>query len=258
MKPSIQCRTAFSQRELDDAVRIRFQVFGQEKGYVQQEPSRVSRELDHMDTLASSLHIVAYVEGEAAGAARLLLSNPEVARENGLHFGLGLEFSFDLGELVRPGFVPAETTRVCVLDRFRAAGVFEAVYAALLHESLSRGVTHWVAAANTETDDLSDAGIVHRVAQYKGLVSERWAVSSRSPPSTPGSTAPRHALYTPSERARAETGDLRGLRLPRTLLLFARKGARFIGPPIYDARFRMCAMPLLVQLSTQGVSNHDH
>lgn len=247
MKSTIHCRTAITQRDLDAAVRIRWEVFGQEKGYIEEEAPRVSRELDRMDTLDTTLHIVAYAGGEPAGAARLLLGSPEVARNNGLRFGLHLEMAYDLNVFHQPGVVVAETTRVCVLQRFRGAGVFDAVYAALLRESLSRGVTHWVASANIETDDPADALIAYRVAESRGLVDRRWAVAARGP--SPEISAPRHPIYTAAERARARSGELRGLRLPLTLLLYARKGARFIGPPAYDRRFHMCSMPLVVEIA---------
>jgi hypothetical protein len=56
--------------------------------------------------------------------------------------------------------------------------------------------------------------------------------------------------YTEEERLSAQSGDLQGLRLPRTLLLFAaRMSARYIGPPVYDPYFNVFALPLVASLS---------
>jgi hypothetical protein len=126
------------------------------------------------------------------------------------------------------------------------------LYAEMYRESKRRGVTHWVASANTETDVAEDARIVHQVARSRGLVDPRRRAQPRAHASPAGE--PRFPLYTPEERRRAGEGDVSGLRLPRTLSLFAlRMGARFIGEPIYDPQFRMYSMPLAVELA-QGLT----
>lgn len=247
----IWCHIASTKQELDDALRVRWEVFSQEKGYVKEETFRVSREVDVLDTLESTVHIVAYVSDRPVGTARLLLANPRIARENELLFGIDLDLKFDLSPLHRSGILIAETTRVCVLHEYRRAGVFDVIYAALRRESLARGVTHWVASANTETDDLDDARIAHRVAGRMGLLSDKWAVVPRH--SGPSSQSPRISLYSTEERERAARGDLLGLRFPATLRLYARKGARFIGGPIFDPKFRMCSMPLVLELISEQV-----
>lgn len=247
----ISCNVTSTKRELDDALRVRWEVFSQEKGYVQEETFRVSREVDVLDTLESTVHIVAYAADRPVGTARLLLANPRIARENELPFGIDLDLKFDLSPLHRSGILIAETTRVCVLREYRRAGAFDSIYAALRQESLARGVTHWVASANTETDDLGDARIAHRVAGRMGLISDRWAVVPK--PSGPSLHVPRTPLYSADERERAAREDLRGLRLPATLLLYARKGARFMGGPIFDPKFRMCSMPLVLELISEPV-----
>src|SRR5262249_16430010 len=155
MRQEIHCKTATTKRDLDDAARVRWEVFIQEKDYLRDRGPRVSRELDRMDTLESTQHIVAYVEREAVGTARLLFCNPDIPPANDVQFGIDLESKFDLSVFRRPGIILAETTRVCVLSGHRRAGVFERLYESLLRASLAAGVTHWVAAANTETDSLT-------------------------------------------------------------------------------------------------------
>src|SRR5262245_12072423 len=108
MKPIVHCRSAQTKQELDDAARVRWAVFGREKGYLTEEAPRVSRDLDRLDTLESTVHILAYVEKEPAGTARLLVANSSVAEENGLRFGIGLELKINLGAFETPGVVVAE------------------------------------------------------------------------------------------------------------------------------------------------------
>ncbi|AKQ67922.1 hypothetical protein A176_004834 [Myxococcus hansupus] len=244
---SIQCRVATTQRELDDAVRVRWSVFGGELGLITGwlPPSR--REVSCFDTLETTVHLVVYADREPVATLRLLLPNPEVADAIGGRLGFELEQKLDLSSVVRPGMVFAETSRFCVLDRWRRSEVVTRLHAGLYEESLRRGVTHWIASANLDTDSREDALLSCQLAAYRGWMSPRWRVDVPDPVEAP--VIPTNPYYTPMERMRARRGLLDGLRVPRAPALFARKmGARFIAEPLYDASFRRFTLPLVAAL----------
>ncbi|HVK70692.1 MAG TPA: hypothetical protein VM694_39830, partial [Polyangium sp.] len=57
--------------------------------------------------------------------------------------------------------------------------------------------------------------------------------------------------YDDHGRTAATTTPARS-RLPRTLDMYTRRmRARFVGPPVYDTRFHMCALPLLADVAEQ-------
>jgi len=244
---SLTCLVATTQRQLDDALRVRWSVFGQELSLLGGPVPGAPREVDSFDTLETTSHLVVYAGAQPVATSRLLLPNPEVAHTTGGVLGLALEQKLDLSSVRAPGIVFAESTRFCILKQWRHSEVLLRLQAGLYQLSRGLGVTHWIASANTETDSTEDARLVFQVASRQGLVSARWHVQARAactPPAT--ASAP---LYTPAERARARGGQLDGLRMPRTLSLFAHKmGARFIGEPHYDAHFRRFSMPLIAAL----------
>jgi hypothetical protein len=253
---TLHCLVATTQKHLDDALRVRWTVFGSELGLLETPPPAL-REVHCFDTLETTLHFIVYDDQRAVATARLLLPNPEVASTTGRPLGLDLEQKLDLSPLCVPGVTPAETTRYCVLRRWRGSEALLLLNASMYQESRRRGVSHWVAAANMETDSLEDARLVCRVAAHEGLVSERWRVESRIHPEGP--TAPVAPLYSPQQRWHAREGLLDGLRLPRTLGLFARKlGARFVGDPLYDMQFRRYALPLVSALEDIPPSTLAH
>ncbi len=244
---SIHCRVATTQRELDDAVRVRWSVFGAELGLMTgwMPPSR--REVSCFDTLETTVHLVVYADRKPVATLRLLLPNPEVADAIGGRLGFELEQKLDLSSVVGPGMVLAETSRFCVLDRWRHSEVVARLHAGLHEESLRRGVTHWIASANLDTDSREDALLSCQVAAYRGWMSPRWRVEVPAPVEAPA--IPFNPYYTPMERLRAQHGLLAGLRVPRAPALFARKmGARFISEPLYDASFRRFTLPLIAAL----------
>ncbi|MDC0685490.1 GNAT family N-acetyltransferase [Sorangium atrum] len=247
---SIQCRIAHTRKDLDDALRVRWAVFGRELDLLAAAPA-APREVDPYDTLDTTLHFVAYAESQPIATTRLLLPNPEVACARGVRLGVDLESRFDLGALKLPGLSLAEVTRFCILSQHRSSGALEALHAAMVEESHRRGITHWIAAVNAETDHAGDAAIMLQLAAALGLVSPRVRVSPLGgdlPPTSPG-----FPFYGEEERAWARAGDLAALQLPRPLGAFTRRmAARFIGPARYDGRFRRFAMPLFASVEEQA------
>ena len=247
---------AHTQQQLDDALRVRWDVFATELELLERPAHAVPREAHGFDTLATTAHVVVYAEGLPVATTRLLLPNLEVARGAGSRLGIDLESKVDLSELGGPDMRLAEITRFCILKEWRHSAALLWMYAGLHQESRRRGVTHWIASANAETDSAEDARILFQVAAHQGLMSPRWRARTLThprPPETP--TAP---LYTSEERQRARQGRLEGLGLPRVLSLFtARMGARFIAEPLYDARFRRFSVPLIAALEDVPESTRE-
>ncbi|SEM43049.1 Acetyltransferase (GNAT) domain-containing protein [Stigmatella aurantiaca] len=244
---TLRCHIATTQQQLDDALRVRWEVFGKELELLERTAHAVPRENNGFDTLATTAHVLVYADDVPVATARLLLPNPEVARATGSRLGIDLETKVDLSELGGPGLVFAETTRFCILKDWRHSAVLMWLYAGLHQESRRRGVTHWIASANTETDSAEDAHILFQVAAYQGLLSTRWRARTLTCPRAP--EAPAAPFYTPEQRAHARQGRFEGLGLPPVLSLFSGKlGARFIAEPLYDARFRRFSLPLVSAL----------
>jgi putative hemolysin len=244
---SLCCRVATTQRQLDDALRVRWAVFGEELQLLAGDEPPTRREVSCFDTLETTVHLVVYADCEPVATLRMLLPNPEVARATGGQLGIELERKLDLSSLGGPGLVFAETARFCVLERWRHSEAVARLQAGIYEESRRRGVTHWIAAANLDTDSEEDARMVFQVAAHRGWLSPRWRMRALRPSGAPA--IPSDPLYTLGERVRARQGQLDGLRMPRAPSLFALKmGARFIAEPIYDAGFRRFTLPLIAAL----------
>jgi hypothetical protein len=243
----VYCLVATTQRQLDDALRVRWAVFGDELRLLGGPLPAAPREVDCFDTLETTVHLVVYAGSRPVATSRLLLPSLEVAQSTGGYLGIALEQKLDLSGVGGPGIRLAESTRFCILKEWRHSEVLVRLQAGLYEESRRLGVTHWIASANTETDSAEDAALLSQVAASKAWVSQHWRVRAREPSTPPAH--PSAPLYTPEQRARGRAGRLEGLRLPRTLTLFAHKmGARFISEPLYDMHFRRFSMPLIASL----------
>jgi len=236
---------AGAEPEVADAQRVRFRVYCEEERLLPPELAKDGRERDARDTADTTTHLLVYADNEPVGTVRLCASRAVTPP-----FGLELEARFRLQGFDAPGIRLAEVTRYCVVRRMRGTRVTPALFAALRRESLKLGVTHWVAAANMETDRAEDAAITHRLLQGHGLMSRDFLASPRAT-SVAGSGT--RCTFTPEERRCADRGELSALRLPKTLSLFAQRlGARCLGPPAYDACFNVFAAPLVVDVASLG------
>ena len=247
MKKRICAGVADTPTGIADAQRVRTPGFVEEKGLVSHRAMALDREIDAYDDLETTRHFIVYVDDAPVATARLLGPNLDVARAIGQPLGIDLASRYDLGPFAAVGVSLAEVSRMCIVPEHRGTAVLCELYLAMYRESLRVGLTHWVGAANAETDAIDDAEIAYRIAERRGLVSPRWRVVSRSGASEAGpSTRP---FYTTAERARAHAGDLQGLRLPRTLETFAHLAARYMGGPIRGRGYTVCALPLVVELA---------
>jgi hypothetical protein len=244
MEPRVRVVVARSQQQIEDAERVRWQVYCAEECLLPTTTGSDGRELDDYDASPFTTHFVAYVGSEPVGTVRLITARGDAGRAK----GLPLESKFALSGFERPGIELAEVTRYCVVRRYRGTSVTGALFAALHGESKRRGLSHWVAAANAGTDSFDDARIA-----YQLIVARQWlsGVFHALPVSSAGPGGPaQRRLYTAEQRAVAERGDLSALKLPPTLRLFAGKmAARYLGPPAFDARFQVFAVPLVTRVA---------
>jgi L-ornithine Nalpha-acyltransferase len=240
MRP-FACTVARTAAEIGEAQRVRWCVYGEEERLLPPSVCAGGREVDAHDGCEGTVHLLVRAGGEPVGTVRLVAAGAAPETTTG---GLDLGATFDVRPGRARGLVPAEVTRYCVLRRYRCTGVAAALFAGLQAESQRRGITHWFAAANMETDCAEDAALAHRLVRARGLVDGSFQARPRT--AAPARTPRRRPCYSEAQRGRALQGALDELPLPRTLALFAsRMGARYIGPPAYDAYFGVFSLPLV-------------
>lgn len=238
---SLRLIVARGSEEIEAAERLQYRVYSEEERLVEPRTRREESEPEEDSAAGRTAHLLVLAGQDPVGTVRLT-----VARGDGV-FGFELESSFELGGFSSPGVVPAEVTRFCVLRRYRGTRAAGMLYRGLVAESLRRGVTHLVAAANMETDCAEDAELAHRLIEARRLVDRRFYARPRRATLPP---PPTRFVYSPAERERFRQGDDAALGLPRTLALFAeRMGARYVGPPAYEPHFHVFALPLVAELT---------
>lgn len=251
MSPMI-CRIAETRKEIDDALRIRHLVFAQELKNIDPVRHAIPREVDPFDMLETTIHFVAYIDGVPVGAARMLMPNVEIARATNTLFGFDLESKFDLTGLVQKNMRPAETMRYCVLASARNKPVAGAMIREAARISRRLGITHWLGSATIETNTPESAARIESVGATLGFVHRDIRIAPRTITCASNDIRP-HFIDT-SRRCLSQAPPS-NVEFPRVLTMYARRlGARIIGPPLYDTRFRGYSIPILMAVADQHVS----
>jgi hypothetical protein len=229
------CRIAETPGEFDEIARARSRA--EEKGRLATSRFRVPREFDALDTLETSIHVLAMAGERAVGSATVLLPNPELARANNSRLGVPLERQYRVLQGPGLGVLVAEIHQLSLRKRWHGTRAALVLGAALLGVSHDWGVTHWLGAPGLETNSLEQASSIYHIAGAKGLLSRDWRVIPREP----------EALLAPS----SSPGTLAAMRLPPALgLLCSRLGARIVGPPCRDSRVDRFSIPIIIDLDS--------
>jgi predicted GNAT family N-acyltransferase len=246
----LQLTEANSKCEVDSVQRFRYDVLAGELGIPLLHDPCVRRDVSSFDNLATSHHVLVLRDGEIVGAARLALSNAEVAAACGTRFGFELELEFALDGIASLGPRVAEIARLSVRRHDRGPAVVAKLYEGLFARSREFGVTHWLGAVDCQTSRPSRARAMHRLLIERGFVSSEFRLSPResSHDSSAFTSVPASKLTLPTgseTRRRAAEPEL-----ATTIVAFTRRlGARALGEPAqhpgFPGRF---VLPMLVEL----------
>lgn len=233
MSNGYRLAVAGDRRTIEDAERVRFRVYVEQEQLLREDEHAAGLEVESRDFSAGTTHLVVYRGDVPVGTVRLSL--PE-SRASGRPRGFEIEHHFELDGFAGPDISVAEVTRYCVLRECRGSRVAALLFEGLQGESLRRGVTHWVALATLGTSGPGHAALIHRAVVAKGLLTTRFAARLRC-----DATRTR-------QPARSRELESSGT-LPTTLSLFLTKmGGQGMGQPVYDERFHVYALPIVVDL----------
>ncbi|GJE53580.1 hypothetical protein EKPJFOCH_0045 [Methylobacterium thuringiense] len=229
--------------ELDDAARVRWQVFSDA---MQLAPGLLPalREINGFDVLDTTDNFVCYRGEEAIGTIRLLRPNPAVARVQKLPLGLPLELQCRIDDMPPRAHV-AELGRAAILREHRGSPAIGRLYRAAYEASRRDGITHWIGFSLTETDLRADTNIVLAILGEKGRTASRPCLRSTLPEPD---HVPCRPFYTEEQRRLAAEGSFDTLPLPAIVRFLLGLGLSFVGPPIFEPTFKEYGLPIILPL----------
>jgi hypothetical protein len=244
-------KVATRPAEIDRAQALRYRCLVGENG-IPVQGRRIAREISELDLLETTKHLVLQRAREPIGTLRLATPNAEVAAATGHELGLEDEASFDFGELALLRAELGEVARVALLRRYQRGVAFATLLAGLVAVARKARVRWLVGTVDCRTFSRAEGNLMYRVAEYRGLVHERFRARPRTEAlgTRRGTHVEANEFYSAEQLRLGEAGALEGLPLSGAVEIFCRAmSARVLGPPAGHPHFQgRLVMPVLADL----------
>ena len=229
---------ARSAGEIEEAQRLRYQVFFEEMGAT---PAHSGGELDIDEYDADCEHLLVRddASGQVVGCYRIM--RPETARCRGAFYS---DSEFDLSRLHHLRHNSAEVGRACIHPDFRSGSVIMLLWSGLAQFMLENRYEYLIGCASINLSEGHD----NALAVYREMIKNNLAPSEYR-------VFPRHAYPVDISRT---VESIAPARIPPLLKGYARLGAWICGAPAWDADFNTADLFVLLPIARLPASYTKH
>lgn len=222
----LSCDMAKNSAEIQEAQRIRYQVFGEEMG-AKLPSAATGLDVDRFDIFCDHLLVRDQAENRVVGTYRIL--SPEQARRAGGYYS---ETEFDLSRLSHLRDAMAEVGRSCVDSNYRDGATISQLWSGLAEYIMKNGHEYLIGCASMS---MSDGG--HYAASVFNKVYKLHA-------------APDEYRVTPHNRLPLETLNQNlEVIIPPLIKGYLRMGALIAGEPAWDPDFNCADLFILLPVA---------
>ncbi len=215
--------------EIEDAQRLRYQVFFDEMGATSAH-SNGELDVDEYDADCEHLLVRDQASGQVVGCYRIM--RPETARRRGAFYS---DSEFDLSRLSHLRSRTAEVGRACIHPAFRSGSVIMLLWSGLAQFMLENRYEYLIGCASINlADGHENAVAVYREMTQNYLAPAEYRVFPKHP--YPVGTLRTTELITPP-------------RIPPLLKGYTRLGAWIAGAPAWDPDFNTADLFVLLPIS---------
>jgi len=215
-----EIRFATTLGELDEILKLRFEIFNLELGEGLEESFATGRDEDEFDAVCHHLMVREHVTGELVGSYRLQTSDMAASRR-----GFYSDAEFDLSALpaaVRAGAV--ELGRACVAREHRNKRVLFLLWKGLAQYVATNRLRYLFGCSSLTSSDPAEGRALMARLESEGHVHPGIRLEPRD----------EFRCYEPGYEAPAGVEP----KLPTLFRIYLRHGAKICGPPALDWRFR--------------------
>jgi putative hemolysin len=223
---------ARSAREVDEAQKLRYQVFVEEMGAeLPAEALQRHRDADEYDADCEHLLVRDNATGNVVGCYRIM--RPDVARRRG---GFYADSEFDLSRLANIRSTTAEVGRACIHPDFRSGSVIMMLWSGLSRFMVENGVEYVIGCASIPlADGHENALAVYRDTARKCLAPSEYRVFPKNPYPVPALDSEAQSHVTP--------------HIPALIKGYTRLGAWIGGAPAWDPHFNTADLFVLLPIA---------
>ena len=217
-----EVRYAKTLEELDEVLRLRFEVFNVELGEGLDESWETGLDRDPFDAVCHHLIVADRRTDEIVGTYRI--QTVAMAKQ---HIGLYSDLEFDLGEVPDAIMSKAvEVGRACVSLSHRNTQVLYLLWRGLAHYMMCNHLRYLFGCCSLTSQDPAEGLAVMKHLEAKGHVLSEFTVEPRS----------GWECYRPADTAHLLWDA--PVHIPKLFRIYLRHGAKVCGPPAIDRDFK--------------------
>ncbi|MFO0324242.1 MAG: GNAT family N-acetyltransferase [Burkholderiales bacterium] len=248
-RPTYEVAVARTQAEVEEAQRLRYQVFFEEMGA--QAAARIvatERDVDQYDTDCEHLLVRESESGMVVGCYRIM--RPEAALRRGAFYS---DSEFDLSRLANIRSTTAEVGRACIHPDFRNGATIMLLWSGLARFMVENGYEYVIGCASIPLADGHDnARAVYESVAATNLAPAEYRVFPRVP----------YPLETrqPASVVLSNVTPIRPAKphIPALIKGYVRLGAWIGGAPAWDADFNTADLFVLLPIKRMSGAYARH
>ncbi len=215
--------------ELDELLKLRYEIFNLELGEGLESSHATGRDRDEFDAICHHLIVTERASGRIIGTYRL--QTAAMARD---HIGFYSDAEFDLSMLPAPVLGDSvELGRACVALEHRNTQVLFLLWKGLARYVAATDQRYLFGCCSLTSQDPAEGWAVMSVLEQRGQVHPELRVASR-----PGFECP------PAGRFEGR------VKIPRLFRVYLRHGALVCSPPVIDRRFKTIDYLVIFDVTT--------
>ncbi len=233
--------------EVDEAQRLRYQVFVEEMGASLTSATtannvKKNRDIDDYDADCEHLLVRDLSSGVVVGCYRIM--RPETARRRGAYYA---DSEFDLTRLNHIRATTAEVGRACIHPDFRTGSVIMLLWSGLSRFMIENDYEYVIGCASIPLAD----GHENAIAVYREMAESYLAPSEYR-------VFPRHPYPIPTLSDNNQVRSLQAARIPALIKGYTRLGAWIGGAPAWDPDFNTADLFVLLPISRMSGAYAKH
>jgi putative hemolysin len=237
-KSRYEVSVARTAQEVEEAQRLRYQVFFEEMGANAAETLNSERDIDQYDAHCDHLLVRDSASGIVVGCYRIM--RPETARRRGAFYS---DSEFDLSRLANIRATTAEVGRACIHAEFRSGSVIMLLWSGLARYMMENNYEYVIGCASIPLADGHENAIqVYQEVAKKYLAPTEYRVFPKNPYPLANLTEP--TIHVP--------------RIPALIKGYTRLGAWICGAPAWDADFNTADLFVLLPISRMSGAYAKH
>lgn len=245
---------AVTDEEKRATFKSRFEVYNDE-GYLDKYTSNDKLLKDVLDDLHTTQNFAVLEGKRAIATVRLLTYNHKIEKEKGWDLGLWMGQIYNLNEFKNRNISVAELPRSTIVKEYRGRPIMTRLWNKALRHASLLGTHHIIATALLDSTNDAEAWMSYQIMTAMGHLHTELQVTTKKQINGKNNSLIKCLCSQHNMRNnKPSKEDIEKFKLPYSINIYLRLGAKIIGEPVYFNEVNRYIIPLLLELKPNNLN----